>query len=202
MVKEVEPFASFEEAVAFAREWIASRPPRGPLFSANSLEPGDLLAQSYQDDGYMRLLKDPERLVNEARQDANMYLALKYGTAKMLYLRKPLPAPALVWLQEFLQDRFEPPKLKRGTKSSIGPQYWIYYLVEELLNRGMTATRNEERAPKAGRVDHSACDAVARALNEAGHSVRTYRTVKEYWEKIQELHDDQGRFEIRLYEPP
>ncbi|TNC49302.1 hypothetical protein FHG66_11210 [Rubellimicrobium rubrum] len=186
---------SFEDAVTYARGIIAWRLQEGPLFNPNSLNPNTVLAHSLQSDGYILLLKNPEQLVEEAQHDSKKYLALQYGIAKMLYLRKPLPPVALTWLVDHLQGRTWAPKMKQGRPRSITAHVWIYFLIESLVKRGLTATRNEEPGRRSQAARASACDAVALALNEVGHSVRTYKSVKEIWEKVPKLRNSEGLIE-------
>ena len=73
-----------------------------------------------------------------------------------------------------LTDNIEPPKRKSGLSKSVlyHRNLLIWAAINELVSRGMTATRNDAS------VGHSACDAVAK---ESG---RTYKGVLSVWLKM------------------
>ena len=86
----------------------------------------------------------------------------------------PLADGLRLFIADVLTDNIEPPKRKTGlSKSSLYHRnLLIWTAINELVSRGMTATRND--ASKG----HSACDAVAK---ESG---RTYNGVLSVWLKM------------------
>ena len=79
-----------------------------------------------------------------------------------------------LFIADVLTDNIEPPKRKTGLSKSVlyHRNLFIWEAINELVSRGMTATRNDAS------VGHSACDAVAK---ESG---RTYNGVLSVWLKM------------------
>ena len=144
-------------------------------------------------------IQDPDGLVPEgAREMWWLYnLIYKAGKSKeahdslrklaghILHTRQPLPDSLRHWLAEYLAGNRPRPTRPRGDPSQkstrdTGWRYAVWFLEQ----RGMTATRNDERDQDRNPEHDTACDAVAKAES------KSYHTVKKIWDKRKEADID------------
>ena len=109
-----------------------------------------------------------------AHQDREWWDALCVFAGCLLRNNVPLADGLRLFIADVLTDNIEPPKRKPGlSRSSLYHRNMlIWAAINELVSRGMTATRNDTSE------GHSACDAVAK---ESG---RTYNGVLSVWLKM------------------
>jgi hypothetical protein len=123
------------------------------------------------------LRKAPAELVEKSKTIPLYFEVLKLSIAS--FLDEPegnLPPEAGIWLASFLRGEIMPPKNSAGRKTVGLLHVLIWRAVDNLVDEGVTATRNDE-----SQFNKSACDAVAQALKELGLKPTTFAGVKRVW---------------------
>lgn len=129
--------------------------------------------------GVKRVLQEPDRVIRDARINADAFDALRYGAAQHVALGIDLPVQIQRWVAAYPQGRLERPTSKPGRPSKLGMELEIHGAVRRLVEKGLPATRSD--ASEAS----SACDAVAQALTKLEMKPSSYDRVKKSYLKIE-----------------
>lgn len=140
----------------------------GSILSGESGDFSAERAQAVWDDGV-------DSLIEGAKYEHSTFQALKLGLAAEIESGREIPPRLRKWLIGYLRGEIEVPAARAGRIKSTGLHSLVAHAVADLVESGMTATRNEASAPE------SACDAVASALAELGLSPITFAGVKRIW---------------------
>lgn len=156
-------------------------------------ESGGLRASMLQGAGVHRLKKDPESLLSDSRTDPDAFDALRFGCAALLIMDFELAASVKQWVSAYLVGKVERPTAKEGRPSSIGLHMLIVQAVDELVEEGMNATRNDASPPI------SACDAVAEALAKVALRPTSYDRVKRIYLELKRLQNADGSYSVPAF---
>ena len=170
---EQVPVDIFAETVAAAKKLISS----SRNLRHDWTTPDGFMRQYLENLGVSMLGKNPSEMIDLSSVHSDTFLALLLGLAYELENGRNIPAEARLWLAQYLRGEIKPPNQKRGRKNNPGLEVLIYFAVEGGVGRGLTATRND-----ATKQNHSACDAVARALGEMRLPYANFDSVKDIWE--------------------
>jgi hypothetical protein len=160
----------FDDAVQFAKTMIQEQLQRSKTLPTGQ-DHAVGLASNYW------FSADPKGMTRQAEHDAIAFDALRLGISARLEMGKELPQPVCDWLVRYLRYEVGPPKGKSGPNQHRDLHFAIWFTVEELVDLGMTASRNDSNQDEYGK-GKSACDAVAKALEELELSPTSYFTVK------------------------
>ena len=135
----------------------------------------DVLLTQY---GFRILRERPENIQKLSESDAYKFDAIRYVVSTMIDRGEKLPMQAKEWLIKFLRGEINRPANAPGAP----PKDWLHILiwiaVGNLVEGGMTATRNDASAKV------SACDAVADAMAELRFEPSTFHGVKRVWQNM------------------
>lgn len=184
----------YSDAVEKARRLFVavSRTGQAGLSPKGLHQSGGLRAMMLQSIGVQRLRKDPDGLLLDARCDPDAFDALRFGSAQSLVFGFELAPSVKLWIGKYLLGSVERPTAKEGRPSSIGFHILTWQAVDMLVERGMTATRNEASPPT------SACDAVAEALEKVDLKPNSYDRVKRIYLKMKKMQEPDGSYRISL----
>lgn len=118
--------------------------------------------------------------INRADNNAFSFDVLSALTAEYLETSRPMPEVLAQWAASMMRGEKKRPV--RNGKYALGTlerNTYIWPVLEKLVKRGMTATRNDASPPL------SACDAVAEALKQLNKSPSSYASVKRIWNFFQ-----------------
>ena len=135
--------------------------------------------------GSLLLMQDPEGFIEKARVDPIVHDAARLILADFIAAKSMPPEIACDWLAAYLKGEAERPAGKAGRKKEIRLHDAIWLTVSDLVDRGMTATRNDASP------SDSACDAVAEAMQRLNLEPKTFGGIKRIWLKFQLLHEGQ-----------
>lgn len=125
--------------------------------------------------GCLLSAKHVDSLIDGAKTSFDAFQILLLGIASEVEKGAELHPKQRKWLAQYLRSRNLPPPKGKGRPESAGLHNIIAHAVADLVESGMTATRNDE-SPAL-----SACDAVARALAQLSLSPITFGRVKKIW---------------------
>lgn len=159
---------TFEGAVTWASDSLRDlRRVRPQLFV-----PGSWAENEQLETGRMALSFGRSSLAERARTDYSAHRSMALGCSSWLRSGNELPEWAVIWLADFLEGKVKAPSAPRGAPSMKSLHHVICLLIEELVEAGWTALRNDETDTKC------ACDVFAAALKGCGLQPATYEGVK------------------------
>ena len=128
---------------------------------------------------------DLELILDWAEGEAAGFDTLKRGVCYALEYGQTLHPDVMQWLLKYLRGQISRPASVAGRKKSEWWHWRIYFAVNRLVDKDMTATRNDASE------ETSACDAVADALAELELSPTSYASVKRIWLGVRKIQSSQ-----------
>ena len=113
--------------------------------------------------------------------------AISMHCIKLLKSNAPISPPFRAWIASVLESELVgerarpavPNTEKRGRKEDVDQrEVWLWLVVGQLVNKGLTATRNDVSS-----MHESACDAVAKAMVELGKTPNTFDGIKPIYQR-------------------
>ena len=130
--------------------------------------------------------ENPEEILEFSNKSHNNFNAIKHAVACMIEYNEVLPAEVRTWVIGVLKGEIKCPPRRRGQPSKDWSSAAIWVAVKNLVDSGMIATRNDA-TPAI-----SACDAVADALYNLGHTPQTFEGVKKIWLEFSKIEKRQA----------
>lgn len=189
----INPSADWSKAVNWARDYIESRRYQGRYDLASPQSSGSELnerigrAFSKRPIGGFEVLFDQEtsqriwdenvtNLIELSKTDPRFLETLRLGIADQLEANKNLHPKLVVWLIGYLRAEYGPVKGKPGRREASRLHRIVVDAIQELVDSGWKATRNDETSSPT-----SACDILAEALRDSGLTPTTFKGVKGIW---------------------
>lgn len=122
--------------------------------------------------------------------------AISMHCIKLLNSSDPISPPLRAWIAQVLASELSGKRArptvhdteKKGRKDdNHAREVWLWLVVGQLVNKGLTAYRNDE-----AKVHESACDAVAKAMMELGKTPNTFDGIKTIYRR--QKAEDSARF--------
>lgn len=190
--EEGQDTPEFQRAVETAKTFFFRAPSSTRLAfkPLDDFAPGEGKAHVLQTLGFRKLSSDTEKLLADARTNADAFNALRYGLAQSLALKQDIPDAARMWLVDYVLGRIEEPMRPSGRKKSSTKNAMIFLAVKTVERQGLARFRGDYDTPTSG------CDAVAVALRELGMTPTSYSQVKKIFTQIQGTERPDGSFSV------
>ena len=171
--------------------------PKRELDERNRLVIAKCLFDLYSDDR-QGMTAEFKKLAESAKVSADDCRVALLVCAEFIDRGQPIPKPLREWFSSHILDGHSAPG-KRGApgKRTAQADALIHLAVQSIVDVGHAkATRHSYNPPT------SACDIVADALSEIGHSIKNFDDVKKIYERLDnDLTDTEKRFPIWTPKP-
>ena len=127
----------------------------------------------------------PQEILEFSTKSHDHFNAIKNAVADIIERDAVIPAEVRTWVSGVLKGNIKCPPRRRGKPSKDWSSAVIWLTVKNLVDNGMTATRNDASATI------SACDVVADALSNLALTPQTFERVKKIWQEFNKLDECQ-----------
>lgn len=128
----------------------------------------------------------PQKILEFSQKSYNNFHAIKHAVTCMIDNDEEVPAEVRTWVSGVLKGEIKCPPPRRGKPSKDWSSTVVWLTVKNLVDIGMTATRNDTTAAI------SACDAVAEAMRNLGETPQTFERVKKIWLEFKKIAERQA----------